>query len=129
MLHSSLLNIHPLDKGLPSLSLHALLAQLDINTLMPASSQSTLSFKKDELRARTDPFARFIDKTYCPHPQSNASVSHLRKMLVWPRLQEVWNDFYLYCGKFPIIIFQQWRVPRFNSYFPHFCNKKKKVLF
>lgn len=70
MLPGSLPNIHPLDKGLPSLSLHALLAQLDINMLMPASSQSTLSLKKDELRARTDPFARFTEKTYCPHPRS-----------------------------------------------------------
>jgi hypothetical protein len=41
-----------------------LLAQLDINMLMPASSQSTLSLKKDELRARTDPFPCFIDKIY-----------------------------------------------------------------
>lgn len=45
-LSSSLPNIHPLDKGLPSLSLHALLAQLDINALMAASSQSILSSKK-----------------------------------------------------------------------------------
>lgn len=118
MLGSSLLNIHPPDKGLPSLSLHALLAQLDINTLMPASSPSTLSLKKDELRARTDlSHASLTD--YCPHPQPNAYGSHLRKMPVWPRLREVWNDFYLYCGKFPRIIFQQWRVLRFNSYFPH----------
>lgn len=88
MLSSSLPNIHPLDKGLPSLSLHALLAQLDINTLRPASSQSTLSLKKDELRARTDPFARFTGKTYCPHPRSNACVPHLRKIFVWPGYQK-----------------------------------------
>lgn len=123
MLSSSLPNIHPLDKGLPSLSLHALLALLDINTLMPASSQSTLSLKKDELRARTDPFARFTDKTYCPHPRSNVCVSHLRKTLVWPRLPEVWNDFHLHRGNFPLIIFQEQRILRFNSHFlPLFKN-------
>lgn len=73
-------NIHSPDKGLPFLSLHALLAQSDINTLMPASSQSTLSLKKDELRVRTDPFPCFIDKTYGTLPRSNPCVSHPRKM-------------------------------------------------
>lgn len=125
MLSSSLPNIHPLDKGLPSLSLHALLALLDINTLMPASSQSTLSLKKDELRARTDPFARFTDKTYCPHPRSNVCAFHLRKTLVWPRLPEVWNDFHLHRGNLPLIIFQQWRILKFNS---HFLPLLKTVL-
>lgn len=88
MLGSSLLNIHPLDKGLPSLSLHALLAQLDINTLMPASSPSALSLKKDELGARTDLLHASLTD-YCPCPQSKAYGSHLRKMPVWPRLREV----------------------------------------
>jgi hypothetical protein len=38
-------------------------------------------------------------------------------MLVWPRLPEVWNGFYLHCGNFPIISFRQCRVLRFNSHF------------
>lgn len=96
-LSDSPLNIHPLDNGLPSLSLHALLAQSDINTLMPASSPSTLSLKKDELRVRTDPFPCFIDKTYQTCPRSNTCVSHPTKNASCdPRLEEeVWLDFYL----------------------------------
>lgn len=75
-------NIHSPDNGLSSLSLHALLPRSDINTLMPASSQSTLSFKKDELRVRTHPFPCLSDNTYQTRPQSSSCVSHPRKMHV-----------------------------------------------
>lgn len=55
----------------------------------------------------TKPSALTLDQM-CVFPISE-------KTLVWPRQPEVWNDFHLHRGNFPLIIFQQRRILRFNS--------------
>lgn len=87
------IHIHEIrDKGLPSLSLHALLAQLDINTLMPASSQSTLSLKKGWAQSKDWSFRTLHWQNLLPSPsvkrvcfssQKNACVAHATRGLEW----------------------------------------------
>lgn len=91
-LSSSLPNIHPLDKGLPSLSLHALLAQLDINALMAASSQSILSSKKRWAQSKDWSFRTLhwqnlllspSIKLMCFPSQKNACVAQATRGVEW----------------------------------------------